>query len=186
MGRSSGELFGPRPMGRRLHARALVGIITAVALGISGAACATGGAGTATSVPPTGASRTPGSPSPLAASPFVTPAATTSTDWGWILDAPPVGLPRFPSATDATPEGPATATLSTGSSVAQVITWYDAEMVSSGYVSGGAGRPLEDGSVVVEYDGAGIAAGCHAQVTARPRGGETVIVILVGAACHRA
>jgi hypothetical protein len=115
-----------------------------------------------------------------------TPVPTTSTEWGAILDALPAGVPRFPSARDATPEGAASASLSTGSSVAQVVAWYNGEMAAAGYDRTASSGPLEDGSVVVEYGGGSVAPGCRVQVTAKPRGGETLIVILVAAACRPA
>jgi hypothetical protein len=170
----------PVPFPRRdRRGRALVpavfGAIVMAALAL--AACTTGTASGPASA---------GSPPSPAATVRATPVPTTSTEWGAILDALPAGVPRFPSARETTPEGAATASLSTGSSVAQVVAWYDGEMAAARYDRTASSGPLEDGSVVVEYDGGSARPGCRVQVTARPRGGETLIVILVAAACRPA
>ena len=115
-----------------------------------------------------------------------TPIPTTVTDWGPILDAAPADLPRYPGTQVATPEGAASATLTSGAGVAAVVAWYDAGMPAARFDRSSSSGPDESGSVVTEYDGSRRAPGCRAQVTVRPQGGQALIVVLVGAACQAA
>jgi len=115
-----------------------------------------------------------------------TPIPTTVTDWGPILDAAPADLPRYPGTQVATPEGPASATLTSGAGVAAVVAWYDAAMPAARFDRSSSSGPDENGSVVTEYDGSRRAPGCRAQVTVRAQGGQALIVALVGAACQPA
>ena len=108
------------------------------------------------------------------------------TDWGTILDAAPADLPRYPGTQQATPEGPASATLTSGAGVAAVVAWYDAAMPAARFDRSASSGPDESGSVVTEYDGSRRAPGCRAQVTVRAQGGQALIVALVGAACQPA
>ncbi len=164
---------GSGPSGARRRRQFLLSVAAAALLGACSAA------GTASPA------RTPG-PTPAAMPSVVaSPIATTTTDWGVILDALPAGFPAYPGATDArAPTGPVTAALTTSASVSTVVAWYAGAMSSAGY-SGTPGNPLEDGSVVTDFDGSSRAPGCKAQVTARPQGTQTLIVVLVSASCPR-
>jgi hypothetical protein len=130
-----------------------------------------------TPVPPTA------TPTPVASGP-ATPIPTTATDWGVILDALPKDFPRYPTTRDAPPEGPATATLTSRTDAATLVAWYDYAMPASKFAKVSASGPDEGGAVVTEYDGSKRAQGCRAQITVRPQGGETRIVILVSAECQ--
>jgi hypothetical protein len=158
--------------GRHLPFAALLLTAAAVLL----AACVAPGA---TTSPPPGS----GLPTPA---PSSTAIPTTMTDWGPILDAAPADLPRYPGTQQATPEGPASATLTSSSDVAAVVAWYDAAMPAARFNRTSSSGPDESGSVVTDYDGTRHAPGCRAQVTVRPHGGQALIVVLVGAACQAA
>lgn len=153
--------------GRSLHFLLLTGILATLLAG-----CASGGS----------------SPSPSAAPPTATAAAsaipTTATSWGTILDALPASFPQYPNAQTADANvGAVSAALNTADSVSSVSAWYGNELDKSGYKIASTSGPFEDGSMVTEFDGAGLAPGCKAQVTVRPQGGLTLITILVGANC---
>jgi hypothetical protein len=61
---------------------------------------------------------------------------------------------------------------------------FDGETLrAAGYAQASVGNPAEDGSVTAQYDGSGLRPGCRAQVTARPQGSLTVMLVLVAAAC---
>jgi hypothetical protein len=166
------------PTAGRASTRAAIGVAVATAVLVACAAVSCTAPGTSqTPVPPTS------TPSPVASG-RPTPIPTTVTDWGAILDAMPQDMPRHPAAQDAPPDGPATATLTSSVDVATLVAWYDDAMPASRFEKTSSSAPDESGAVVTEYDGSRRAPGCRAQVTVKPQGGETLIVILVGAACQ--
>lgn len=147
-------------------------------------------ASTAAACSATGSTTAPASPSPQgAASPAPTPAtpstpvATTGTDWGPIRDAVPASFPRYPGARDTTADGPVSAALTTSATVAALSSWYASALAATGFTSTSSSRPAEDGSVVAEYDGSTLASGCRSQLSFRPQGTQTLVLVLYGAAC---
>jgi hypothetical protein len=121
-------------------------------------------------------------PAPTPTAP-ATPVATTATDWGPIRDAVPASFPRYPGANDTTADGPASAALTTSATVAALSSWYASALGAMGFTSSSTSRPAEDGSVVAEYDGATLATGCRSQLSFRPQGTQTLVVVMYGAAC---
>ena len=122
-------------------------------------------------------------PSVSASSP-ASPIPSTATGWGPILDSPPASFPQYPGAqTSDANVGAVTAALNTSDPVSTVSAWYQSALVKAGYTVGSTSGPFEDGSVVIDFDGATLSSGCKAQVTVRPQGGLTLITILVGASC---
>jgi hypothetical protein len=172
------------PTGRhRPFAAFLLAAFLLAAAAVVFAACTAPGA-TTSPAPGTG------SPAPLPSSTSTpsgsTPIPTTVTDWGPILDAAPLDFPRYPGTQQAIPEGPTSATLTSGAGVAAVVAWYDTAMPAARFDRATSSGPDESGSIVTEYDGSRRAPGCRAQVTVRPQGGQALIVVLVGAACRAA
>jgi hypothetical protein len=149
-------------------------IVGALAVAVLAASCTPG-----TSLTPAPTT----TPSPIVSGP-PTPIPTTATDWGVILDAPPKDMPRYPTTQDAPPEGPATSTLTSRTDVATLVAWYDYAMPASRFEKVSSSGPDESGAIVTEYDGSRRAPGCRAQITVKPQGGETRIVILVSSQCQ--
>ena len=113
------------------------------------------------------------------------PESTTRTAWGPILDALPPAFLSYPGsalANGVTTE-PVTSALSTTASVATVVTWYGKALGSAGYRRTSLSTPAEDGSVVGEWDGGSIRAGCRARITFEPQGASTFILALVAPPC---
>ena len=130
------------------------------------------------------------SPTPASAPPTLAPTAgpatpipSTVTPWGPILDGGPPTFPRYAGARDTTAPQAASQVLVTEAKVADVSGWYHQALVAAGFSGAGPGAPAEDGSMVEAFDGSGVASGCRAQVSAKPQGTETLIVILYGADC---
>jgi hypothetical protein len=150
--------------------------------------CTAGSAST-----PAGAPPSPPAPAATTASPATTtspattaaPASTTNTSWGPILDQAPASFPRYPGAADANgaASGPATQSLSTSATVTAVSGWYGSALSPAGYKQTSISNPAEDGSVIAEFDGTSLATGCKAQLTYKPTGSQTLIVVLVAPAC---
>ncbi len=154
-------------------------------------ACTAGGAATPPGSPPASGAATPQASaavpppaSPVASAP-ASPAPTAVTSWGPILDRVPASFPRYPGAADANGATSDTVTqsISTSASVSTVSGWYTGALASLGYKQTSISNPAEDGSVVAEFDGGSLAAGCRAQLTYRPMGALTFVFVLVGAAC---
>jgi hypothetical protein len=136
----------------------------------------------AASVSPAIATPTETAPSAVTDSTDGTPAPTTQTDWGAILDTVPDAFPRYPgAATTESPREPVSAALEAGASLDEVASWYRDALGSAGYSSLDLSTALEDGSRVL--DAATGAPGCRVQLTFHPRGGSTMIIVLYGAGC---
>jgi len=124
----------------------------------------------------------PPSESVAATGPTTTSVPTTQTDWGTILDAVPDTFPRYPDAkTSEPPSEPVSDALETTASVDDVATWYRDALGSAGFGAIDVSSPLEDGSRVL--DGEANAPGCQVQLTFRPLGESTMIIVLYGAGC---
>jgi hypothetical protein len=155
----------------------LLGVVLVAVCSV--AACSATGSTTA---PVSASSSQPPTPAPTPTVP-ATPVATTATDWGPILDAVPASFPRYPGANDTTANGAVSAALTTSASVASLTSWYGSALGAMGFTSTSTSRPAEDGSVVAEYDGSTLAAGCRSQLSFRPQGTQTLVTVLYGAAC---
>jgi predicted small lipoprotein YifL len=111
-------------------------------------------------------------------------AGQTDTEWGRIWDTLPDSFPQIPGArsTDEASADPASARFVVAGDVARLVaTALDAQLANSGFPTAGLGAPLEDGSYVL--DATGPTPDCKVQVTVSPKGGETFVTILYGAAC---
>ena len=111
-------------------------------------------------------------------------AGQTDTEWGRIWDTLPSRFPEIPGArpSEEAATGPASATFVIGGDVSrQVAAALVTLLASAGFPTGGLGTPLENGAYVLEATGP--TAGCKLQVTVEPKGGETLVTILYGAAC---
>jgi hypothetical protein len=148
------------------------------------AACGVGG--------PSGSSTSTATPAPSGAqSSAAAPTAgdgagagQTDTEWGRIWDTLPNSFPQIPGErpTDEATADPASARFVIAGDVARLVaTALDAQLASSGFPTAGLGAPLEDGSYVL--DATGPTPDCKVQVTVSPKGGETFVTILYGAAC---
>ena len=108
----------------------------------------------------------------------------TDTEWGRIWDTLPSRFPDIPGArpSEEAAAGPASATFVIGGDVSrQVAAALVTLLASAKFPTGGLGTPLENGAYVLEATGP--TAGCKLQVTVEPKGGETLVTILYGAAC---
>ncbi len=188
--------------GRRSHSGRHGPIGTGPTL-VIGLALAIAGCGTSTTTVPPGGSAGTSTP-PVAASPgdskappaptavpggvSISPGPvasripTSQTDWGAILDALPQGFPVYPDADVAEPPPePVSAAFETADGVDQVATWYRDALTDAGFSTVDLSDPLEDGSRVL--DSATDLPECRVQLTFRPLGGSTMIVVLYGAGC---
>jgi hypothetical protein len=171
----------------RLVAGALVTLVATGCVAAATPAAVTAPSTTASVGPVSAASVSP--PTPTEAAPSAatdttgdTPAPTTQTDWGAILDTVPDAFPRYPgAATTEPPPEPVSAALEAGASVDEVASWYRDALGSAGYPSLDLSTALEDGSRVL--DAATGVPGCRVQLTFRPLGGSTMITVLYGAGC---
>jgi hypothetical protein len=162
----------------RVGSRAVLGLLTSVALAL--AACSSAGAST-----------TPGASSPAAVASTPSSAAAdgssttsqTDTDWGRIWDSLPKDFPAIAGSTpDDAAAGPASAVLVVPGDVAKTVaTSLQTRLEAVGYTTTGLGGPLEDGTYTLDMTGP--STDCMLQVTASPTGGLTTVTILYGAAC---
>ncbi len=111
------------------------------------------------------------------------PAGQTDTDWGRIWDGVPEAFPVYPGATpadDAATEV-ASATLALeGADARTVAGWMQTELERATYATEALNGPLEDGSFVLDSEGA---SDCRIQVAVAPLGGLTTITVRYGGGC---
>jgi hypothetical protein len=186
--------------------RSVVGPVVGIVLVVAVAACtASPGSSTATSpaaspantavpsapakTPKPSAAHTsapteaPSATQPDASQPAATPVGTTQTPWGRILDAVPAQFPVFPDAAAAEPPsgGAVSGAWTSKASVSEVATWYHDALLAANWAKVDDGGALEDGSHVLDVQGD--LPECKAQVTVKPAGGSTMIIVLFGAGC---
>ena len=172
----------------------LARLVTGALLALGAAGCVAGAtpsvttpsADTATPATPAAVASpgptSPATPTQAAEASPETPIPTTRTDWGVILDAVPSAFPRYPTATTTEPPPePVSAALETDASVDEAATWYRDALASAGFSSIDLANALEDGTRVL--DAATDASACRVQLTFRPLGGSTMIIVLYGAGC---
>ena len=156
----------------------LLAIVMIAACGSSAPASTTASSSGSTAPSP-GASAAPSTASSAA-----TGAGQTDTEWGRIWDTLPDSFPEIPGArpTDEAAADPASARFVIAGDVARLVaTALVTQLASEGFPTAGLGAPLEDGSYVL--DATGPTSDCKVQVTVSPKGGETFVTILYGAAC---
>jgi hypothetical protein len=114
--------------------------------------------------------------------PVPTDMTTTETPWGTILDGVPDTFPVYPGAlaAGAQPE-PVSGAYISDAGVDEVASWYRDALEGLGFSTMDLSSPLEDGSRVL--DSQGDLPECRIQVTFRPAGGSTMIVVLYAAGC---
>jgi hypothetical protein len=107
---------------------------------------------------------------------------TTLTEWGRILDRVPGGFPVYPGAgpADGVTE-PTSGAWVAAAGTARVADWYVAALEELGWSSIDLASPLEDGTQVLDL--ASDLPECRVQVTFRPAGESTMILVLYGAGC---
>jgi hypothetical protein len=107
---------------------------------------------------------------------------TTLTEWGWILDRVPEGFPVYPGAdvADGVSE-PTSGAWIADAAARPVADWYVGVFTELGWSSIDVGSALEDGTQVLDL--ASDLPECRVQVTFRPAGGSTMILVLYGAGC---
>jgi hypothetical protein len=163
---------------RRAYGLTVLAIAVIAACG-SSAPASTTASGNASTPPSSEASA-----APSAVSSAATGAGQTNTEWGRIWDTLPDSFPDIPGArpTDEAAADPASARFVIAGDVARLVaTALVTQLASAGFPTAGLGSPLEDGSYVL--DATGPTPGCKVQVTVTPKGGETFVTILYGAAC---
>ena len=177
---------------------ALQVLLVAGSLAASLAAC--GGPGPSSTEAAGPASASPASPAPASqpapSSAELTPVpggatgspeiperpATTVTDWGTILDRVPDGFPVYPGASIADGiDEPVSGAWITDAGVDIVAPWYVSAFMDLGRSQVDLGSPLEDGTRVLDL--ASDLPECRVQITFRPAGGSTMIIVLYGAGC---
>ncbi len=191
VGRMADVMSPSRPTRSLLARLAVSAVATLVVAGCVAGAQPGATATPATTSPPTAspATTSPSASPDAAASPAnTTPepttsaASTTQTGWGLILDSVPAGFPRYPGATTTQPPPePVSDALETAASVDDVAGWYRDALGSAGFATTDLSSPLEDGSRVL--DAATSDSPCRAQLTFRPLGSSTMIIVLYGAGC---
>lgn len=181
IGRSEGTMIAMTAVRRLAPAWLAIALVVA-ACGTGTASTApteSGGASSATSVPPA-----PSAGEPSAGASLAPQAGQTDTDWGRIWDTLPSGFPTVNGATpgDETATGPATANLVVDGVDAKGITnQLETLLKQAGYTTAALSGPLENGGYVLQMNGS--AAGCQLQMTAAPTGSLTTLTILYGAGC---
>lgn len=101
------------------------------------------------------------------------------SDLGWRARGVP-GLPRATPADDAATEV-ASATLALeGADARTVAGWMQTELERATYATEALNGPLEDGSFVLDSEGA---SDCRIQVAVAPLGGLTTITVRYGGGC---
>jgi hypothetical protein len=114
--------------------------------------------------------------------PPATRIPTTQTDWGLILDALPEGFPIYPGVSVAEPPAePVSAAFDSDATVDRIAAWYQGTLAEAGYSLLDLSDALEDGSRVL--DAQTDLPECRIQLTFRPQGGSTIIIVLYGAGC---
>jgi hypothetical protein len=107
---------------------------------------------------------------------------TAETEWGTILVNLPEGFPRYPGSAGVDPmDGPATDALEVVAPVDEVAAWYQGAFDELGWSHIDLGSPLEDGTQVLDL-GSDLPE-CRVQLTFRPLGESTMIIVLYGAGC---
>jgi hypothetical protein len=159
------------------------------------AATPAGSVGTSPATTGTPAGPTATGPSSATGEPSLTPVpggstpepvdpggGTTLTEWGRILDRVPEGFPVYPGAgpADGVTE-PASGAWVVAAGPARVADWYVTALEALGWSSIDLASPLEDGTRVLDL--ASDLPECRVQVTFRPAGESTMILVLYGAGC---
>ncbi len=167
------------------------GLLSILAAGPGDAwGCGSSIAPSASPAPPTGATPSaeasltpvPGGSTVATPPPSGEPQTQTDTDWGRIWDALPASFPLPPDTVPTeTGEGPASATMSVGSSAQQAAKVVQAGLGDAGYSIEAASGPSEDGSFVI--DAVGVTPECRVQVRLTPLSGTTSMVVMFGADC---
>jgi hypothetical protein len=107
---------------------------------------------------------------------------TVETEWGTILVNLPEGFPVYPGAAAVdSMDGPATHAWEATAPPDEVAGWYAATFEELGWSRIDLGSPLEDGTQVLDL-GTDLPE-CRVQLTFRPLGGSTMIILLYGAGC---
>jgi hypothetical protein len=157
----------------------LVGCDNAPAPSTSGGATGSPGGSEAATPTPIEPTEVPGGAS---GPPEPTPVGRTETEWGTILDAVPDSFPRYPGAQDAEPvDEPVSAAYVASATIDAVATWYQEAIAALGFDARELSQPLEDGSRVLDVQGD--LPECRLQLTFRPAGGSTMIMVLYAAGC---
>jgi len=167
----------------RLGPRLGIGLAVIVAFVMAACSSAGSSASPSPSVQPAGTSAA----SPAGVTSSGSPTSQTDTAWGRIWDTLPSSFPKIPGSrpSEETATGPASATLVIDGNVARLVaTAMVTDLKAAGFPTAGLGSPLEDGSYTL--DATGPTAGCKVQVTVRPMGGMTAVIILYGASCPHA
>jgi hypothetical protein len=185
---------------RRLPLLALAAVLAAAlaACGVTGpgatgsaatsAAPSTAGASPAASDPPSGEPSPTEALTPVPGGASPTPddsyggGPTMETEWGTILINLPEGFPVYPGAAGVEPmDGPATHAWEAVAPARDVAAWYAEGFEAIGWSRIDLGSPLEDGTQVLDL-GTDLPE-CRVQLTFRPLGESTMIILLYGAGC---
>lgn len=114
--------------------------------------------------------------------PAATRISSTQTDWGAILDALPDTFPIYPGVTQAEPPPePVSAAFDVTDPMDRVVSWYRDTLAGAGFSLIDLSAPLEDGSRVLDVQSD--IPECRIQLTFRPRGESTMIIVRYGAGC---
>jgi hypothetical protein len=188
-----------RPTNRRSPHRLCAALAMLTATLVAACGASTGTPVTSTTTPaPSPAISTPPTTAPsrgTSANPTVVPGGvtvspgppgtripSTQTEWGAILDALPDGFPVYPGATVGEPPAePVSAAFDTSDPADGVASWYRQALTDAGFSQVDLSDPLEDGSRVLDVQSD--IPECRIQLTLRPRGGSTMIIVLYGAGC---
>lgn len=114
--------------------------------------------------------------------PLPTRVGVTDTPWGAIVDQVPGDWPVLPGAEPVEPEeGPASGAWLAPGSPGSVARWYLDSLGDLGFTTMDLSSPLEDGTRVLDI--VTDLPECRIQVTFRPAGDSTMVIVLYGAGC---